>query len=213
MTFKASADIPFITKGDLHALNELVRPSPIGERGARSSARPLDDLKNHHRRWMERVLLGNLKASEYAVLAAIVARTFSWNKALEVIPLTVFTEGMREPGRPDNYATDDEGVPYFVGTGLGTSTVQRALTSLAEQRLIERFQVPGVERNVHAFLPVSGVTLIMALSSSAPETVADIPDRIMTHIKATPAVTPLEEAFQARWTPALDRYRRQHDAA
>lgn len=213
MSFKASSDIPLITKGDLHALNELVRPSPIGERGARSSARPLDDLKSHHRRWMDRRFGREMKASHYVVLSAIVARTFAWNKPIEVIPLSVFTHGVLDPKNPQQHRLDEDGLPIFAGTGLNVSTVRTALEALSSNRLIERFQVLGAERNTHAYLPVSGFTLVMALSSSAPETISDIPDRIMTHIKATPAVTPLEEAFQAHWTPALDRYRRQHDAA
>lgn len=205
MSFKASADIPLISWSDLHALNAMMQPD--------DGAKPLNELKLHHRRWMERRLMREMKPSEYVVLSAIATRTLPFNKAIEVIPLSVFTHGVMDPQDPEQHRLDVEGLPIFAGTGLGTSTVQRALAALAEKRLIDRFQVPGQERNAHAYMPVSALTLYFALTSSAPAAVTEIPDRIMKHIKATPAVEPLEEAFQARWTAALDRNRERHDAA
>ena len=162
MSFKTASDIPFITRGDMHALNELFRRDGSDEKILRLSARPLDDLKAYHRRWMERRFIGEMKASHYAVLAAIVARTFSWNKPIEAIPLVVFTKGVMDPRNPEQHSLDKDGLPIFVGTGLNATTVRTALQWLADNHLIERFQILGSERTVHAYMPVSATTLFVA---------------------------------------------------
>ncbi|MCJ2019914.1 hypothetical protein MKK84_21170 [Methylobacterium sp. E-065] len=191
MTFKASDELPRLSWRDLHAVNAMVKPD--------DGSKPLNDLRMHHRRWMERGLMCAISASQFMVLSAIVARTFAWMKAIEVIPLTVFTDGMRDPNDPNRHATDDEGMPFFIGTGLGTSTVRRALAELAEKRLIDRFQVPTSERNTYAYMPVSALTLYFALAASPTADVDDFPHGIMNYLRVTRDMAPLEELFTARW--------------
>lgn len=199
MSFKATSGIPLITRGDLHAFNEVFKPAPPGEKEARLSARPLDDLKNHHRRWMERRFPGEMKASHYVVLSAIVARTFAWNKPIEVIPLSVFTHGVLDPKNRQQHRLDEDGLPIFAGTGLNASTVRTALEALSSNRLIERFQVLGSERNTHAYMAVSGLTLFLATAGLVDHD--EFPKSIWRHINTPRPISVLEDEFMKRWHP------------
>ncbi|SDG73824.1 MULTISPECIES: hypothetical protein [Pelagibacterium] len=120
----------------------------------------MTDLRAIHKQIMERYLLGKLKASQYAVLAAISARTLAWRKVIEVIPLDVFSRGMRDPMDRTEPHFDSYGVPYFSGTGLDKLTVRRALTSLVDQGAISRYEMHTASRKVHAFSPISQKCLV-----------------------------------------------------
>ena len=55
MTFRASDEIPRLSWRDLHAVNAMVKPE--------DGSKPLNDLRMHHRRWMERGLMHAVSAS------------------------------------------------------------------------------------------------------------------------------------------------------
>lgn len=202
MSFKASGDIPLISWADLHGLNKLVKPD--------DGSKPIQELKLRHRRWMERRIMQQVSASEFMVLSAIVARTFSWQKVIEAIPLEHFVGGVPDKKDSRCWADDSDGDVVFAGTGLGKSTVQRALKVLAERRLIERFQVPGSERNFHVYMPVSAMTLFYALAASASvgADLASIPEGIMSVIQypeAWPDKGSLEHQFMAPWMERVEQ--------
>lgn len=162
MAFRARPGVPVISWRELHALNALVKPqeNEFGEK-----VRPLDRARRHHAKWLARGLLRALEPREHVVLTAITARTFSFGKLIEAVPLSIFTEGMRDPNNPEAHLFDNDGVPIFGGTTLNISTVRKAITELEEKHLIQRFQVLGVERHTDAFMPVSATAALLMLSS------------------------------------------------
>lgn len=169
MSFAPVSDVPAITWADLRRLERLTKSQHGGEREPdRMTARPLQSARAYHRKVLDRYLLGVLKPAPFAVLSAITARTFGFNKALEAIPLKTFRDGM--PG------VDEDGLPYFGGINLATSTIRLALDELAEEHLIERYQIIDADRPVHAYMPVSFLVFMHMVCTTID--IDQIPDSI-----------------------------------
>lgn len=146
-------DLPTaITRSHMNQLNQ-------------AALRIIPDLRSAHRTWMERLFLRRLTSSQFVVLSAIVSRTFGWKKVIEVIPLTLFTDGMQDGDEGALLKLDAAGLPWFAGTGLDRSTVRKALGDLLRQGLISRFALHSAGRDVFAYMPVSLRTLQYAMMS------------------------------------------------
>lgn len=130
-----------------------------------AAERVTPDLRSAHRKWMERLFLRRLTSSQFVVLSAIVSRTFGWKKVIEVIPLTLFTDGMLDGDEGALLKLDEVGLPWFAGTGLDRSTVRKALGDLLRQGLIGRYALNSAGRDVFAYMPVSLRTLLYAMMS------------------------------------------------
>lgn len=112
-----------------------------------------------YRKIMERHLIAALSPTDYMVLSAIVSRTLGWRKLVEVIPISVFSQGMRDRYDSSEHLFDEEDICLFAGTNLDKLTIRRSLQRLVENKLIERYALPTPSRTVYAYSIVSQIAL------------------------------------------------------
>lgn len=183
MAFALTLDhVPEISSSDMDATNEVVRPV-------------FDELRSTHRRWSERALPRWLTSAEAVTLGAIVSRTFGWRKVVEVIPLSVFVDGLRDP-TTGKLRLDEHGLPFFGGTGMDRKTLRKALDGLASKGLIARFVCTRSGRDAFAYMPVSAFCLLSFTLRFADRYPMELPRSVID--AARDPVTDLEDAFAGR---------------
>ena len=180
MSFVPLAAVPTLTRAAMNAANEQFK----------ALAR---EIRPEHARWRERVCLLDLKSAEYVILSAIVSRTLGWTKLIEVIPFTQFTNGLRD-GSGDFSLFDD--MPIFVGTGMDSKTIAKALAGLQANGMIARFSFPSGGRETYAYTPMSAFVLAEILTRKPQH--GPIPPVIRDAIRRDPETgniiaTPLED--------------------
>ena len=144
MSFVAPlAAVPILTRATMNAINGQLKPLSR-------------EIRPEHAKWRERLCLRTLKSAEFVILSAIVSRTLGWTKMIEVIPFTQFSKGLTDSD--GNYTVYDD-MPIFVGTGLDSKTISKALAGLQNKGMICRFSFPSGGRETYAYMPISAFVL------------------------------------------------------
>lgn len=151
-----------ISRADLNSLNRLAKPV-------------ISDIRLTQRRWMERIFIRHLSPSEFMVLSALVARTLAWTKVIEVVPLSVLSQGMLAEDQT-TLLVNEYGLPYFAGTGLDRVTIRKAVAGLLEHGVIDRYALSVSGRDVFAYVPLSVRTLLVLMTAHASIPDAAVPD-------------------------------------
>lgn len=164
----------------------LITRQQIGQ--ANSAAKPImQELRLIHRKTSERFFMRSLSSSEFMVFSAIIARTFGWQKIIEIIPLEVLKNGIMDHSQPGEHLMTEDGIPVFSGTGLDKLTIRRAISGLIQKGLIARFAVPTGGREVCAYMPISVLVLVFAVLRFSPDSICDIPKAIKDTLDDQPA--------------------------
>ena len=165
MSFGVKRDLVRLTHRDISTANNAFKLA-------------IRELRPAHRKLMDRLFLSELSSSEFVALTAISARTLSWNKIIEVIPLQTFRGGMFDPINVLQHQIDSDGLPYFSGTRLDKGTLRKALKSLSDFGLIERFVVESAGRDVFAYMPISARVMASYFERYALENWDELPEAI-----------------------------------
>ena len=187
MSFPITLDVPTLSKRDIERANEFLGPSAKA-------------LRRLHWRWMERVFMRELKGAEFTLLAAIVSRTLSWGKMLEIITLEQFRNGiLDDAGQPK---LSGDGMPIFAGTGMDRKTIIKALDGLVDWGLVTRYMYQGKGWNACAYMPVTVWYLTNYLEHVGRPFEDELPAAVLAARRYNPETeewvfTPLEERFLA----------------
>ena len=188
MAFPAVSVVPAITRAELDAANDALKPV-------------VRAIRLDHRQWLERAFIGVLAPAEYITLSAIVSRTFGWSKALEIITLDQFANGHKHPGFPDQPLLAPDKTPVWCGTGQDRKTIGKALLGLHDRGMITRFRFSAGGRDAMAYMPLSVHTLLAILEHRDIELAGELPAVLATARRTDPdgdaVVGGWENAFTA----------------
>lgn len=118
------------SRRQIDAINDLSKPT-------------IEKVRGIYRKYIERSLAKHLSSNEYLILGSIVTRTLAYSKLIEVIPQSVFMNGIRQPGNSNAFVLDELGMPLYEGTGLDKKTIRKAVEGLTAKGVITTFAVPG----------------------------------------------------------------------